>query len=80
MPKAQALREAKQWLRWLKSRQVRQRLGIENDAEWWRYVAGLRSIDVDRMVEEIDTSVLVEGHPFEHPYYWAAFILIGDPD
>jgi CHAT domain-containing protein len=22
----------------------------------------------------------VAGHPFEHPHYWAAFVLIGDPD
>jgi CHAT domain-containing protein len=20
------------------------------------------------------------AHPFEHPYYWAGFILVGDPD
>jgi CHAT domain-containing protein len=22
----------------------------------------------------------VEARPYEHPYYWSAFILIGDPD
>ena len=79
MAKADALREAKQWLRSLSSSQVRHRLSIDSDAEWWKFLTGRRGIDVSSTVEETESSVLVEGHPFEHPYYWAAFILIGDP-
>jgi CHAT domain-containing protein len=26
------------------------------------------------------TELPVATHPFEHPYYWAGFILAGDPD
>jgi hypothetical protein len=81
MPKAEALREAKQWLRSATGLEIRKLLGIESDADWQEFLSGIRGIkDVRETVEEATPSVLAETRPFEHPYYWAAFILIGDPD
>ncbi len=66
MPKAEALKEAKSWLRNLTAKE------IETEA------ARLPSL------ERVGTrpGVVRPGsgpRPFAHPYYWAAFILIGDP-
>jgi CHAT domain-containing protein len=64
LPKAEALAEAKAWLR------------------------GLTSKDVDRELAQLPRGTVVERpagptpaevHPYAHPHYWAAFILIGDP-
>jgi len=63
LPKAEALREAKVWLRRLTREQV--------DQEWKPLARG----KIIKMAE-----VPVSTHPFEHPHYWAAFILMGDPD
>jgi CHAT domain-containing protein/Tfp pilus assembly protein PilF len=74
MPKAEALAEAKNWLRSLTEAEVGPALAV---------------LDMNRGVNR--PLVTAEGskpaapspsgpRPFEHPYYWAAFILIGDPD
>jgi len=62
LPKAEALREAKVWLRGLTREQV--------DQEWKPLARG-------KIITT--TEVPVATHPFEHPHYWAAFILVGDP-
>jgi tetratricopeptide (TPR) repeat protein len=67
LPKAEALREAKLWLRGLTASQVKflqaelqaGRLGTEPALK--------RAADADA------------EPPYAHPHYWAAFILIGDP-
>ena len=71
MPKAVALQEAQRWLRDLTYDQVAQLTpgtnsteGVERSGERRREVISVS--DADR--------------PFEHPYYWAAFVLIGAPD
>jgi CHAT domain-containing protein len=67
LTKAEALREAKQWLQTLTSEQVAEKVArlpkLERGGERKRDV---KSSDPQR--------------PFAHPYYWSAFILIGDPN
>jgi len=76
MPKAEALHEAKKWLRSLTVDQI--------DGE----LAALERGDVRPLAQVNDTSS--PGAPsspkstgvrrYDHPYYWAAFVLVGDPD
>jgi hypothetical protein len=68
LPKAEALQEAKRWLR------------------------GLPRAEVEKLAEKLAQGVARDGGvfrqappaagaaPFAHPFYWAAFILIGDPE
>jgi CHAT domain-containing protein/tetratricopeptide (TPR) repeat protein len=77
LPKAEALQEAKQWLRSLPRAEV-------------EHLAGALAKGVVRSEEEpagrvlpaaVPVAPLPAGPaPFAHPRYWAAFILIGDPD
>jgi tetratricopeptide (TPR) repeat protein len=76
MPKAAALDEAKRWLRELTVDEV----GSE--------LAALDRGTVRPLVDEVDgpaprTASSSAGpagvRPYAHPYYWASFILIGDP-
>jgi len=63
MPNADALREAKTWLRSLPPDGIRtlvQRGGLAAES--------VKSLDEERVYD------------FSNPYYWAAFVLIGDPD
>jgi CHAT domain-containing protein len=66
LPKAEALAEAKAWLRGLTADQI-----VEEMARLTRGPIVKR-----RRVEP--TPELL--HPYEHPAFWAGFILIGDPD
>jgi len=76
MPKAEALQEAKRWLRSLTVDQI--------DGE----LAALERGDV-RPMAKVDgttssgaaTLPMSSGkRPYDHPYFWAAFVLVGDPD
>jgi CHAT domain-containing protein/tetratricopeptide (TPR) repeat protein len=86
MPKAQALREAKQWLRSLPVREVRRLLGIQSDEKKWaEFLASLGVRGLGKTVQAAatqlaPTEVSDDTLLFEHPHYWAAFILIGDPE
>ncbi len=62
-PKAEALREAKSWLRGLTGDEIT----IERN-------------QITRGEPRHKPGVPVAEHPFDHPHYWAGFILIGDPD
>jgi tetratricopeptide (TPR) repeat protein len=76
MPKAEALQEAKQWLRTLTVDQV--------DGE----LAALGRGDVRPLAREKGAPARKEApasksstfKPYEHPHFWAAFVLVGDPD
>jgi CHAT domain-containing protein len=67
LPKAEALREANDWLRGLTVEQID------------RGVARLPKLE--RGGERARAGgAAAEAHPYAQPYYWSAFILIGDPD
>ena len=76
MPKAEALREAKAWLRGLTVDRV--------EASWPPFsVADVRPLAKveDTTSPGAPASPESAAHrPYDHPYYWAAFILIGDPN
>jgi CHAT domain-containing protein len=64
MPKAEALDEAKRWLRGLTAEQVD------------RTLAGMSRGTVRTRTQP---PVAAADRPYNHPRFWAAFILIGDP-
>jgi CHAT domain-containing protein len=68
MPKAEALAEAKRWLRGLGPDEVRQ---LTKDLP----TRGTRGRIEPRQAAEGRAAV----HSYQHPYYWSGFILIGDP-
>jgi CHAT domain-containing protein len=68
LPKAKALREAKQWLRSLPQEEVD------------RLAAGLASGVRARTRDLRQPAQSSSLHPYADPYYWAGFILIGDPN
>jgi CHAT domain-containing protein len=68
MPKAEALQEAKRWLRQLTRAEAETRLANLPEA-----ARGLR-------LEPATQPPAPTDRPFEHPYYWSAFVLIGDPE
>ncbi|MGO9919583.1 MAG: CHAT domain-containing protein [Isosphaeraceae bacterium] len=76
MPKAEALQEAKQWLRSLTVDQI--------DGE----LAALQRGDVRPLAKDSGAPAIIAPtsrtstgiRPYDHPYFWAAFVLVGDPD
>jgi hypothetical protein len=54
-----------------------------------RWLRGLTTAERDRLLEQLPggtrgTTVALgppvqSVHPYDHPYFWAAFILVGDP-
>jgi CHAT domain-containing protein len=67
LPKAEALREAKEWLRNLTAQEAAKLVSGLN--------AGVRGAEELRVPATADTSI----RPYAHPYFWSAFILVGDP-
>jgi hypothetical protein len=70
LPKAEALHEAKQWLRGLRVE--------EAEAEMKRLK--LDRADPTRGERTAARAAGGSSRPFEHPFFWAGFILIGNPD
>jgi tetratricopeptide (TPR) repeat protein len=71
LPKAEALAEARAWLRSVSAEEAARRS------------AGLRgglARAKGRPTRPAPQSPSKSERPFDHPYYWAAFVLIGDPD
>jgi CHAT domain-containing protein/Flp pilus assembly protein TadD len=69
LPKVDALREAKEWLR-------RLTWGDVGDLVAELGGGGTRG----PAAEELAVVAGDSDYPYEHPHYWAAFILIGNPD
>jgi CHAT domain-containing protein len=74
-PKAEALAEAKAWLRGLSRAEAEALAADRSDGEARGKGAPLR-----RPAAPAVPPGAVEDRPSAHPYYWAAFVLIGDPD
>jgi tetratricopeptide (TPR) repeat protein len=72
LPKAQALAEAKAWLRGLSRAEALQRT-----AQLSRGVA--RGKGRPALPPLPAPTEAPDAPPYAHPYYWAAFVLIGDP-
>src|SRR5207248_10564834 len=66
LPKAAALQEAHSWLRQLTARDIAAELA---------HLPQLRGGEREKPL-----AVSRSEHPYAHPYYWSAFILIGDPN
>jgi tetratricopeptide (TPR) repeat protein/CHAT domain-containing protein len=76
MPKAEALQEAKHWLRSLTADHV--------DSEWAALERGgirplAKGAGAPARKDPASTKPSVM-RPYDHPYFWAAFVLVGDPD
>ncbi len=73
--KAEALSEAKQWLRSLTVDQINGKLA-DRERGVVRPLAKLNGTNPD-----LSSSLRSSGsRPYDHPYFWAAFVLVGDPD
>jgi CHAT domain-containing protein len=73
--KAAALHEAKHWLRNLTATEALERLSTLTDG----VVRGERPARMEKAVP-IPKDAGKDYKPYSHPRYWAAFILIGDPE
>jgi tetratricopeptide (TPR) repeat protein len=76
MGKAAALHEAKHWLRNLAASEALDRLGTITDG----VVRGQRPAREEMKDVPKLKAAAPAYKPYAHPRYWAAFILIGDPD
>ncbi len=76
MPKAEALQDAKQWLRTLTVDQVDCELAALERGE----VRPLTREKGAPARREAPTPTSTSTKPYAHPYFWAAFVLVGDPD
>jgi CHAT domain-containing protein len=74
--KAAALREAKQWLRNVPASEALARLGEITKG----VVRGERPAREEMRAVPKPKDAAGDYKPYAHPRYWAAFILIGDPD
>ncbi len=81
MPKAEALAEAKAWLRGLTREEAAQRAAKMSDGVARGKRPKLPPATMPEAEAKRKAKASVEAdRPYAHPYYWAAFVLIGDPD
>jgi CHAT domain-containing protein len=75
LPKAEALAEAKHWLR---SLTVDQAAELAADLSH----GAARGAGHKTSVVDLIPPAAAEPNtrPYDHPYYWAAFVLVGDPE
>jgi hypothetical protein len=76
LPKAEALDEARQWLRQLPRAEA-----LERVAALTKGVSRGKDRDALPALPEVPRPAEdAPDAPFAHPYYWAAFVLYGDPE
>ena len=94
LPKSDALHEAKRWLRELSAAEVGievKRLGLvpasgltvaqtEPDKKRSKPDPADATRGTERTAKPAAPASMEAYRPFEHPYYWSSFILIGNPD
>jgi len=77
LPKAEALAEAKAWLRGISRDDVAKLAATLSGGE-------PRSKGAEKRKEAVPALNATTGvgneRPYAHPYFWAAFVLVGDPD
>jgi tetratricopeptide (TPR) repeat protein len=76
MAKAEALQEAKEWLRTLTVNQVEGELAALERGDV-RPLARIKGAPARKEAPPPKFSLI---KPYHHPYYWAAFVLVGDTD
>jgi CHAT domain-containing protein len=77
MPKAEALQEAKIWLRGLRRAEVlAAATALSGGIERGKGAKGRQSSELAAAVPVGQDN----DRPYAAPYYWAAFVLAGDPD
>jgi CHAT domain-containing protein len=76
LAKAEALRQAKQWLRQLPRAECEQLTVALSQSD----LRGTPVKKADKPVVPAPRPGDADGPPYADPYYWAAFILIGDPE
>jgi len=76
LSKAEALREAKHWLRNVPAGEALERLGALTQG----VVRGERPAREEMQAVPKPKDTGKDYRPYAHPRYWAAFILIGDPN
>jgi CHAT domain-containing protein len=75
LPKALALAEAKSWLRGLTVSQAADMAASLSHGV--ARGAGHKTTVVDLVPPTVPDA---NAHPYDHPYYWSAFVLIGDAE
>jgi CHAT domain-containing protein len=78
LPKAEALAEAKAWLRGLPREEAVKRAAALTQGV--ARGAGRKPLPLLPAVPGAAAGAGKGERPYAHPYYWAAFVLIGDPD
>jgi CHAT domain-containing protein len=76
MPKAEALSEAKKWLRSLTADEIDCELAALERGDG-RTLAWGKGVPARKEAAPTKSRTL---WPYDHPYFWAAFVLVGDPD
>jgi hypothetical protein len=78
LPRAEALEEARQWLRGLRRRDAEQLVGALRRGK----LGGtqVRGSIVEFTPKEGPPRLPAGERPYAHPFYWATFVLVGDPD
>ena len=77
LPKAEALREAKLWLRNLRRPEMLSLIAaLSGGVERGKGGKGRQPVDLAVAVPAAGDN----DHPYASPHFWAAFVLAGDPD